>query len=197
MNFFTVGYILVVFQLQISWISAYLLKAVGMIFMILGISEIAAFRKDFLSLKGSAKALLALSGVCAAAVAAVTLTKASGIAVNLVSIAAGVLCAAAVYMFVSRLIDTMKSNDDLVHDNSNIRRLGIGFNRMMLFTAVNLLFDILYRFFSRSSLGDVIGVVQTITKIVMIVYVISTGFTFNKIRNDFNMKHADETEPSD
>lgn len=197
MNFFTLGYVLVVFQLKINWISAYVLKAVGMVFIILGITEIGDFRKAFLSLRKSAKALLALFCGCAAAMAVISFAKAGDIVVNIVSIAAGISCAAAVYLFIGRLIAMMKQNDDLVHDNSNIRRLSIGFNRMMLFTAINLLFDILYRFFGRGFLGDFIGVVQTVTKIIMIVYVFSTGMKFNRIRNDFNMKHADEFGSAD
>ena len=51
MNFFTLGYAFLAVQLNFGWVLNYILKLVGMLFMLGGISEISDFSKNFAVMK--------------------------------------------------------------------------------------------------------------------------------------------------
>lgn len=192
MNFFALGYVFLVIHLNLGWASNYALKLVGMLFMLGGLSEISAFSGAFGDLKKQAYGVMAVSAASFVAILVLKLADIGGALFSIVSVVAGVVCAAAVMLFLYKLIRLLIVNNQLVNDVSNISRLYSGWQKLACFTAANILFDILNRALPAGLFADFAGVVVTITKIILFVFVISTGWTFNKIRCDFNDKHPDE-----
>ncbi|GAB5081231.1 hypothetical protein Osc1_04040 [Hominimerdicola sp. 21CYCFAH17_S] len=197
MNFFTLGYAFLAVQLNFGWVLNYILKLVGMLFMLGGISEISDFSKNFAVMKKRAYIPL---GICTASclTAAVFRLSATGGAVfSAVSVTAGAASAVAVFVFTGSLIKLLMNNNYLVNDVSNLSRLYSNWQKLAFFTGANILFDILNRAVPVSAIADFSGVMMTVTKIITYIFAVSAVWTFNKARMDFNNKHSGGSELSD
>lgn len=197
MNFFTLGYAFLVIHLNMGWASNYILKLAGILFMLGGISEISYFSKMFAGLKKRAYISLAVSASSCLIVSCFKLMELGGALFSAVSVIAGTASVLAAFIFLRDLMNLLVQNNFLVNDASNISRLCSSWQKLAFFTAVNILFDILNRIVPVTAIADFAGVMMTVTKIVLFVFVISTVWTFNKIRCDFNNKHPDGTDASD
>ena len=71
MNFFTVGFILSMMQLDLGWLAGYVIKLVGALFVLGGIAELGDFDKRAYRLRPAGICFLGLCvGACAAMLAA-------------------------------------------------------------------------------------------------------------------------------
>lgn len=180
-----------------GWTSSYILKLAGILFMLGGISEISDFSKAFSGLKKRAYASLAVSAASCLIILCFKLAQREGELFSAVSIIAGTASVAAAFVFLRELMRLLAENSLLVNDTSNISRLCSGWQKLAFFTIVNMVFDILNRLVPSAAVADFAGVMVTISKIILFAFVISTAWTFNKIRCDFNNKHPDGADVSE
>lgn len=190
MNFFVLGYAFVNLPLGFNSIVCYAVKFLGFLFMFLGIVEISGQTSNFKGLKLPAWIGLGVLGLCTAVETLVIVFKAGATVLNIAGIVLGIVSTLTVVFFCKKLLELIRENNNLVNDNSNITRFYGSWNKLVVFTGINLVFDILNRVISFVKIQDFAGFVAVITKIIMIVFVIMTVLQFNKIRVDFNKKHS-------
>lgn len=190
MNFFTLGYAFLAVQLNFGWVLNYILKLVGMLFMLGGISEISDFSKNFAILKKRAYIPLGICTASCLTAAVFRLSGTEGAVFSAVSVTAGAASALAVFAFTGSMIKLLMNNNYLVNDVSNLSRLYSNWQKLAFFTGANILFDILNRAVPVSAIADFSGVMMTVTKIITYVFAVSAVWIFNKARMDFNNMHS-------
>lgn len=190
MNFFTLGYAFLAVQLNFGWVVNYILKLVGMLFMLGGISEISDFSKNFAVLKKRAYFPLGICTASCLTAAVFRLSGTEGAVFSAVSVTAGAASALAVFAFTGSMIKLLMNNNYLVNDVSNLSRLYSNWQKLAFFTGANILFDILNRAVPVSAIADFSGVMMTVTKIITYVFAVSAVWIFNKARMDFNNMHS-------
>ena len=217
MNLYCIGTAFLLFQLNFGWISNYIVKLLGFVFMVGGTLEML----DFISVKGSDKSVLsfsesqvnnvrylkkvslAMSGVCAVAVLCQLLMKylsPAKFASNVISTVLGVSVTALsldlfrkIYNFIHNCeMNAVTSSESLVNNTANVVRLGKSFGWYALLTALNVLADVLNRFVPLDAVRDVAGVTAAISKVIMYIFLVVILVGFNKIRIDFNHKFDDK-----
>lgn len=190
MNFFTLGYAFLAVQLNFGWVVNYILKLVGMLFMLGGISEISDFSKNFAVLKKRAYFPLGICTASCLTAAVFRLSGTEGAVFSAVSVTAGAASALVVFAFTGSMIKLLMNNNYLVNDVSNLSRLYSNWQKLFFFTGANILFDILNRAVPVSAIADFSGVMMTVTKIITYVFAVSAVWIFNKARMDFNNMHS-------
>lgn len=209
MNFFTVGYILTLLNFNAGWFSLYVIKTVGMLFMIAGMAEIRPFidldkpevdKLDLNKIKQFGLCTTILSVVCSAVIGAAVLLKVSDFINNIIVIVCSAVSILMIMFFMDKiikLISTLARKTYFVNDNSNVVRLADGWKKVFIFTSAGLAGDVLCRIFTNTIIADVGGVIALIARILMLIYLVSSAVTFNKVRMDFNKVHADDLGLSD
>lgn len=190
MNFFTCGYVLLALQLNYSWVCAYALKIVGMLFVMGGIAEMNGFTKGFSKLKGSAALSGAAFVICTAVIGAAKLLGASGTVFDICSLAAGAAGVAFSYFIVRKILTEIDKHNELINDVSNLKRVQESFDKLSAAAMLSIPFDAVYRFFSDTAVGSAAEIASLALRIAAICMVISSGLNFNRMRNDFNSKHS-------
>ena len=157
MNFFMIGFAASLLHLNTSWITAYIVKAVGMFFMLGGIAEMKAFTEDFSPLRGRCIRALIVCIAAGAGLAVVKFAVKTETAVDIASIAAGTLSSLFCLGFGKEMLALLDKKQGLVSDRFNIEDINKWFGRIMKFTAVCLVSDAPYRISEESTPGALFG----------------------------------------
>ena len=203
MNFFTVGFLLANFQLDLGLWVGYVIKLVGGLFMLGGIAEMFLVDDSVKKLRPLAVLFLALSAGSAAAVKLLYADKLSdgSDVFKTVSIICGVLTTAAAGWFFRRLLCMLRDNPGIADNIPEVSRLAPKYGRMLIVLAVVLLADGVNRFAGvpaadtaaaaekEITVADVMGVIVFFTKIISYVYLLICTLGFNKLRITFNSAH--------
>ena len=195
MNFFTVGFILSMMQLDLGWLAGYVIKLVGALFVLGGIAELGDFDKRAYRLRPAGICFLGLCvGACAAMLAA---RSASDSVRNVCSAACGAATTAAAVWFFKMLFKLLLGNIGLFRRGGLLEQEAKRFNVMLALTAVFLTGDIINRFAGGTAAADAAGVLMFFSKIVFYIYYIMCSVGFAKLRSDFNSIHSDGPSDND
>lgn len=193
MNFFAIGFLLGNMQLDLGWLSGYVIKLIGALFMLGGITELAMFYKKTESLRALGIAFLVL---CAAAVGgSFAARNMSSSLQNICAAVCGVVTTAAAALFFRRLISLLLGSTSLFRRGGLLERAQKRYNIMLIVTAVFLSADMINRFTGGTMAADAAGVLMFFSKIVFYIYLIMNTLDWFRLRADFNSIHSDG--PSD
>ena len=185
MNFFMVGSVFMLFMLNADWTSNYVIKLAGFVFFAVGVFESEEHTDAFSHLKKPAWTSSAMCAAAAAAQLLLKLLKPADIAANIISI---LLCVAVTYMSLNlfrMFYVALDKHRELVTDASNIVRLGGNFQKLALFTAVNVVCDLLNRLIPLELVSTLAGVFTAVSKILVYIFLLILAFNFYKLRTDF------------
>ena len=194
MNFFTVGFLLANFQLDLGLWVGYAIKLAGGLFMLVGIQEMALADESVLKLKAHGIVFAVLAGASAAAV---KLLDGDDIR-KVISLVCGVVTTAAAGLFFRRLLVLLRAKPDIADNVPEVGRLKPKYDRMLIVLAVVLIADAVNRFAGGApaaagsdeiTVADIMGVIMYFTKIVSYVYLLVCTLGFNKLRVSFNSAH--------
>lgn len=183
-----VGSVFMLFMLNADWTSNYVIKLAGFLFFTIGVSEAEEHTGVFSHLKKPARMSSAMCAVAAAAQLLLKLLKPADMAANIISI---LLCVATAYMSLNlfrMFYVALDKHRELVNDASNIVRLGGSFQKLALFTIVNVVCDILNRLIPIELVSTLAGVFMAVSKILLYIFLIILAFHFYKVRTDFLKK---------
>ncbi|MBR1764367.1 MAG: hypothetical protein IJ746_03135 [Ruminococcus sp.] len=193
MNFLTVGFVLGLMQLDLGWLAGYVIKLLGALFILGGVTELGDFEKKARSLRPAGICFLVLSaGACAATFA---VRGASDSAKSLCAAACGVVTTAAAVCFFKRLFKLLMGSMSLFRRGGLLEQEAKRYNVMLVLTALFLAADIINRFTGGTMAADAAGVLMFFSKIVFYIYYIMCSVGFGRLRADFNSIHSDG--PSD
>lgn len=189
MNFFNVGFVLLSLQFNFNWILNYVVKLVGVMFMLSGIKEISAFYSGYGKFKSGVLAVgaAAVGGtLCSALSAGGVIGESVG---NVLSILFGAGSAALILVTQYKILKITAANHEIVNDPSLLYDLRKAWNKLAFFTALTVVCDVLYRLLPFGNWQTAAGTVLVFSRIIMYVYVVIMGVAFNKVRMDFNTMH--------
>ncbi len=195
MNFFSVGFILCSIKFSLDIPLTYVIKLIGMGFMLGGYKEIEPIFESFGRFKAmtSAAALCTAGGLVCACLNSFGVTK--GALANLLSIIFGSLSVVLIIINQRSLIEHMydiqrdTEQKDITNDPSLVRALKNAWQKAAFFTLLSLASDIAYRLIPDGAIRTAAGTVQVISMLLMYIYIISMGTAFGRVRNDFNITH--------
>ena len=206
MNFLCVSSAFLLFQLNIRWTSNYIIKAIGCFMFAAGIKELSDLcRFEMKSYEENSKYLEsvfhkgllsgALCGLSALCIWLLRFLDLKDIAFNMVAVILGIAVACisfelfrTVFMFIKKNDACEDASKRLINNSANLNRMGSAFFKAAICTGVNLFADAVNRFFDIKSVSTAAGLVVTISKIFMYIFLIMIVFQFNKIRTDCNDK---------
>lgn len=192
MNFFTIAFVLCGININIGYELGYIIRLIGLLFMLGGISETEAVDRSF----GFAKFKGAVF-ISAAAAAAGLLSALAVRFLNVGSAAANVLsmifgCASFITVMLTQygIIAHMKPIRELINDLSLIRRFDKAWRKFAVFASVSLLCELVTRIApAGGTVHTYSGLLLLITRILMIIMLCVSSSALNAVRNDFNIMH--------
>lgn len=213
MNLFCLGSVFVLFQLNIGWISNYVIKLIGFVLMTGGIREmtdvckikamndaaedyISKRRSELEKMKKNGMVMTSMTALAAVCQILMRVLKPAEFALNVISIVLGT-AAAVLSLLIFKMVygfiinaenEAVTASDGFVNDVPAVTKLGTEFVKLSVFTLANLLADIVNRLVPVDIVSGVAGVVVAITKIIMYIMLIVLAVSFNKVRVDFNKK---------
>lgn len=189
MNFFTVGFVLCSFNLNLGSILNYALKIVGGFFMLGGFKEIKFITEKLERTKPFVYLSLVLAVLGAGSAVMIQTDVLKDSAANVISTMIGTLSILSVVYSQLLIIRKLTPDHTLVNDPSLLDKLAKAWNKLAVFTLITDLTDIIYRFAPTGNFREYVGVVQVFARFLMIIYVVVMGSAFNKVRADFNAVH--------
>lgn len=192
MNFFTIGFVLCGININIGLELGYVIRLVGLLFMLGGISETEAVDRSFGFARFRKTVFISIAAAAAGLLSAlsVRLLNVGETAANIMSMIFG--CASFVTVMLTQysIITHMKPMRTLVNDLSLIRRFDSKWKKFAVFASVSLLCELVTRIApAGGAVHTYSGLLLLITRILMIIMLCASAAAINAMRDDFNIMH--------
>ena len=188
MNFFCVGFLLLAFQLNVSFVSNYVVKLIGMLFLAGGIWEMSAYRKKYNDLL---KSVFTVSFGLLIAIIVLLIFKVVSIpqtASQIIEVTIGSVFTILAILIQNKIIDLMVEDNELVVYVEEVHRLQKSWKMLVFFTLSGVVLNV-FNIVPVNIVKDVSALLMVFSRIVMYVYALIVFIKFIKIRNDYYMKH--------
>ena len=191
MNIFCVGFFMTSIQLNLSWFSNYIVKFVGLLFMLGGVFEMKEHNVGYKKLSPNLTSLISLTAVAAVIFGINNFVQINKTAVNILGLVIGGIVTVLIVLFQKKIMDLMINDKDLVNDFSNVKRLKATWQKLVYFTLAGLFFNV-FNILPVSMIAALSGVGMAVCRIVMYIFALTMLVQFIKVRTDF-YKYGNKT----
>lgn len=192
MNFFTIGFVLCGININIGFELGYVVRLIGLLFMLGGISESEAVDRSFgfAKFKGAVFISIAAAAAGLLSALAVRFLEIGDTAANVMSMIFGSASFITVMLTQYGIIAHMKPMRTLINDLSLIRYFDNKWKKFAVFASVSLLCELVTRIAAAGgAVHTYSGLLLLITRILMIIMLCASASALNAVRNDFNRLH--------
>lgn len=188
MNFLCMGFFILSIQLNFSWTINYILKLIGMLFLIIGVKEMSEYHGAYKQLMKLVRIISDITGAAFIAIFILNFLNISGALMNVLGLIIGAVVTAAVILPQKKIIDMLWADDNVVNDTVGVKLLKSAWTKLIYFTFAGLVCNV-FNIIPVKAVADTAGLAMAVCRIIMYIFALVMLWRFNKVRSDFYKKN--------
>ena len=183
MNFFFVGYLLLSIQFNFSYAYSFIMKIIGLLFLVGGIWEMSDYKKEYKKLYKPIAICMSFSLITIICFILFQFID-NNFVLQIFQVIMGTLVTVLTLLIQNKIIKLLLKDDNLIDCPANIIELQRSWKKLMFFTALSVAFNI-FNIIPIRIVMDISALLMAVSRIIMYIFAIVVIVKLVKVRNDY------------